>query len=100
MVKDGGLLTAYDEKTGQPAYVQERAAAAGQYYASPIAAGGNIYVVSHKDGEVTVFKSGADKPTVVAKNPKLGERVSATPAVADNVLYLRTDKHLYAFAGQ
>ena len=55
-------------------------------------------MVSHKDGAVTVFKSGSDKPTVVAKNPKLGERVSATPAVADNVLYLRTDSHLYAFA--
>ncbi len=98
MVKDGGLLTAYDEKTGKPAYVQERAAEAGSYYASPIAAGGNIYVVTHKDGAVTVFKSGPDKPTVVAKNPKLGERVSATPAIADNVLYLRTDSHLYAFA--
>jgi hypothetical protein len=47
---------------------------------------------------VTVFKSGADKPTVVAKNPKPGERASATPAIADNVLYLRTDKHLYALA--
>jgi outer membrane protein assembly factor BamB len=98
MVKDGGLVTAYDAKTGKPAYVQERAAAAGQYYASPIVAGGNIYVVSHKDGAVSVFKSGPDKPTVVAKNPKLGERVAATPAVADNVLYLRTDSHLYAFA--
>jgi outer membrane protein assembly factor BamB len=98
MVKDGGLVTAYDEKTGKAAYVQERAAAPGQYYASPIAAGGNIYVVSHKDGAVSVFRSGADKPIVLAKNPKLGERVSATPAVADNVLYLRTDNHLYAFA--
>src|SRR5262249_47584290 len=62
LVKDGGLLTAYDEKSGKPAYVQERAAASGQYYASPIAAGGNIYVVSQKDGAVTVFKTGPDKP--------------------------------------
>ena len=38
-------------------------------------------------------------PAVVfAKNPKLGERVSATPAIADNVLYVRTEGHLYAFA--
>ena len=37
-------------------------------------------------------------PEVLAKNPKLGERVAATPAIADNVVYIRTDKHLYAFA--
>jgi hypothetical protein len=36
---------------------------------------------------------------VVATNPKLGERAAATPAIAGNTLYLRTDKHLYAFAG-
>jgi len=34
---------------------------------------------------------------VIAKNQKLGERVAATPAIADDVLYIRTDKHLYAF---
>jgi hypothetical protein len=30
----------------------------------------------------------------------LGERVAATPAIADNALYVRTDKHLYAFAAK
>jgi outer membrane protein assembly factor BamB len=34
----------------------------------------------------------------VATNPKLGERTSATPAIADNTLYVRTAGHLYAFA--
>jgi hypothetical protein len=34
----------------------------------------------------------------VAKNPKLGERVAATPAIADNAIYIRAEKHLYAFA--
>jgi hypothetical protein len=36
-------------------------------------------------------------PEVVADNPPLGERLSATPAIADDTLYLRTDGHLYAF---
>jgi hypothetical protein len=27
----------------------------------------------------------------------LGERVAATPAIADDTLYFRTAKHLYAF---
>ena len=46
---------------------------------------------------MTVLKGGAEKPTVVVKNPPLGERVAATPAIADNAIYIRTAKHLYAF---
>src|SRR5262249_26522168 len=98
MVKDGGLVTAYDAKTGKEVYVQERAGAGGRYYASPVAANGHLYFVTLDDGTVTVLKAGSDTAEVVAKNPKLGERVAATPAIADGVLYLRTDKHLYAFA--
>jgi hypothetical protein len=98
MVKDGGLVTAYDAKTGKELYLQERVAAPGPYYASPVAANGHIYFTSLQGGAVTVLKAGSPKPEVIAKNPKLGERVAATPAIADNVLYIRTDKHLYAFA--
>jgi outer membrane protein assembly factor BamB len=99
MVKDGGIVTAYDAKTGEQVY-QERVAAAGQYYASPIAANGYIYFTSLQDGTITVLKAGSDKPEVAATNPKLGERTAATPAIADNALFVRTDKHLYAFAAQ
>ena len=97
MVKDGGIVTAYDAKTGQEVY-QERAVAAGKYYASPVAANGNIYFTSLDDGTITVLKAGSAKPEVLATNPKLGERTAATPAIADNALFVRTDKHLYAFA--
>ena len=96
MVKDGGIVTAYDVKTGAEIY-QGRAAASGTYYASPVAANGHIYFTS-LDGAVTVLKAGADQPVVVAKNPKLDERTAATPAIAENTLYIRTDKHLYAFS--
>jgi outer membrane protein assembly factor BamB len=97
LVKDGGLVTAYDAKTGNDIYVQERVVSQGKYYASPVAANGNIYFTALDDGAVTVLKAGADKPTVVAKNPKLGERTAATPAIADETLYVRTEGHLYAF---
>jgi outer membrane protein assembly factor BamB len=96
MVKDG-IVTAYDAKAGSEVY-QKRAAAAGTYYASPVAAGGHIYFVTLNDGEVTVLKAGSSSAEVVAKNLPLGERVSATPAIADNTLYIRTAGHLYAFA--
>jgi outer membrane protein assembly factor BamB len=98
MIKDGGLVSAYDAKTGSEKYIQERVAAPGRYYASPVAANGHIYFTSLDDGVVTVLKAGVAKPEVVAKNPKLGERVAATPAIADNTLYLRTATKLYAFA--
>ena len=91
-------VSAYDARTGKEVYVQERVAAPGQYYSSPVAANGHIYFTSLADGTVTVLKAGIARPEVVAKNPKLGERVSATPVIADNTLYLRTASKLYAFA--
>jgi outer membrane protein assembly factor BamB len=99
MVRDGGLVTAYDAGTGKELYLQERVAAPGRYYSSPVAANGHIYFIALEDGSVTVLKAGSDKPVVAAKT-KLGERTAATPAIADNVLYVRTDKHLYAFADE
>jgi outer membrane protein assembly factor BamB len=98
MVKDGGIVTAYDATTGNEIY-QRRAVESGSYYASPVAAGGHIYFTS-LEGAVTVLQAGAEKPVVVAKNPALEEKTAGTPAIADNTLYVRTEKHLYAFADE
>ena len=76
----------------------KRAVAPGSYYASPVAASGHIYFAALADGAVTVLAAGAAQPEVVAQNPPLGERLSATPAIADNTLYIRTAGHLWAFA--
>ena len=64
----------------------------------PVAAGGNIYFITLVDGAVTVIEGGQAQPRVVAKNEPLGERVAASPAIADDTLYIRTSGHLYAFA--
>ncbi len=95
MVKDGGLMSAYDAKTGKPVYQLERVGSPGQFYASPVIAGGHIYLIA-VNGDVTVAKTG-DSPDVVFRG-KLGERTQATPAVADDTLYVRTASSLYAFA--
>jgi outer membrane protein assembly factor BamB len=97
-VKDGGIVTAYDAKSGEELY-RGRLAGEGSYYASPVAAGGHIYLTSLA-GVVTVLKAGSREPVVVAKNDSLEERAGATPAIADDTLYLRTEKHLYAFGSQ
>ncbi|MBI3418481.1 MAG: PQQ-binding-like beta-propeller repeat protein, partial [Verrucomicrobia bacterium] len=46
LVKDGGMVSCYNAKTGAPAYQQERLTALGNYYASPVAADGRIIVAS------------------------------------------------------
>jgi len=66
----------------------------GSYYASPVAADGVVYVCS-VNGAVTSLKAG-EKIEVIATND-LKDRISATPAIADNTLYVRTFKNLYAF---
>lgn len=96
MVKDGGIVTVYNAESGKMLN-QGRTVATGRYYASPVAANGLIYFTTLDDGVITVIKAGSPKVEVVAKNPSLGERVAATPAIADDRLYVRTAGHLYAF---
>jgi outer membrane protein assembly factor BamB len=93
-VQDGGRLTAYSPKTGDPLFEQERLNADGEYYASPIAANGHVYLASTR-GIVTVIAA-ADTVEVKARN-KIGERIQATPAIVDNKIYVRTESHLWAF---
>jgi outer membrane protein assembly factor BamB len=93
MVQDGGRLTAFKAKNGEPLFEQERIGADGEYFASPIAATGHVYLCSTR-GTVTVI-SAADTLDVKARN-NLGERIPATPAIADNKLYVRSASHLWA----
>ena len=88
------MVTCLKAATGEPNYEQERLGSPGTYYSSLVAANGIIYACS-VNGVVTAFRAG-DKFEVLGTND-LKERISATPAIADNTLYLRTDKHLYAF---
>lgn len=93
-VKNGGLVSCYDARTGKPHFQEERLGAVGDYYASLVGADGKVYAAS-QNGVVTVFEAG-DSLHVLAQN-KLGEQIFATPAVVEGKLYLRTTGHLYAF---
>src|SRR5205807_959441 len=86
----GGFLTCVSAKDGKQAAPSVRLR--GTFWASPIAAGGHIYVVN-EEGTTFVVKSG-DKPELVATNT-MNEEVVATPAIADGALFLRTSTHLY-----
>lgn len=95
-MKSGGLASAYDAKSGSPIYQAERVDASGDYYASAVAADGRVYVISQR-GTVVVLDATSDKLNVIARND-LKAPVFASPAIVDGVIYIRTDKHLLAFA--
>ena len=95
MIKDGGLLSCFDPKSGKPIYTQERINAQGNYYASPVAADGRIFFAS-QNGKVTVIKARGEKPEILHQ-ADFGEAIPATPAIIDNKIYLRTKTKLYAF---
>jgi outer membrane protein assembly factor BamB len=95
-VRDGGLVSSLDAVTGEPFYAQERLPAGGNYYASPVAADGRLYVASLA-GKLTVLRAGGAAPEVLHASD-FGTRILATPAVVGGNLYLRTATHLFAFA--
>ena len=95
--QDGGRLTCFNAKTGEKFFEQERVGADGDYYASPIAANGHVYLSSGK-GAVTVVEAG-DTLLVKARN-QVGEPIYATPAIVDDKLYVRSERHLWAFGGK
>ncbi len=93
-VTERGILTCREAKTGKEIY-RERLGGHGACYSSPVIGANKVYVGS-EGGVVVVFQPG-DHFKVLAKND-MGERVLATPALVDNTIYLRTYRHLYAFA--
>jgi len=91
---DNGILVCLDGKTGKEVY-RERLGGASN--SSPIAANGRIYL-SNNDGTTFVVKAGPQFELLSTNN--LGERITASPAVAGNNLFYRTDSHVYCLRGQ
>ncbi|AMV34628.1 Outer membrane protein assembly factor BamB precursor [Pirellula sp. SH-Sr6A] len=90
-----GLLTCVDIQTGKVLFSAARVPGIKATYASPIAAGGHLYLTD-REGTIVVVRD-SDSLAVVATN-SIGEGVDATPAVADNELFIRGEKHLFCIA--
>ena len=91
--QNGGIVYCRVAKTGELAY-SGRLGAPGYYYSSPVAADQRIYIAS-EEGVVVVLDAG-EKLNVLATN-KLDGTILATPALVDGNIYVRTERHLYAF---
>lgn len=91
--RDDGILTCRDADSGKPIY-KERIG--GNYFSSPIIADGKVIGLS-KEGELVIVKAG--EVFEILGRSQIGTGASATPAVANNRLYLRTDDELICVAG-
>jgi len=94
LIKDGGILTALDPKTGKILKQGRLSGALGAYYSSPVGSAGMVFLAS-QEGRVTVIKAGADWEILSVNN--MDDEVYATPAIVDNRLYVRTRGMMYCF---
>jgi outer membrane protein assembly factor BamB len=82
-----------EAKTGKE-ICRERLGGRGACSSSPVVGDDKIYAGSD-GGVLVVFKPG-DRFEVLAQND-FGEGIVATPALVDDKIYVRTERHLYAF---
>jgi outer membrane protein assembly factor BamB len=94
LIKEGGIFTSLDPKTGKVFKQARLAGALGQYWSSPVAGDGKIYV-ANQEGKVTVLKA-SPQWEIMAIND-LDDEIFATPAISGGRIYLRTRGTLYCF---
>jgi outer membrane protein assembly factor BamB len=96
VLRDNGVLTVYDVKSGERVYQQRVATGTGGFSASPVAADGRIYFTS-EDGDVYVIRAGRTFE-LLGRN-SMGQVCMATPAISGDMLIVRTRSMLYGIGG-
>jgi outer membrane protein assembly factor BamB len=89
------VLTCVTAKTGKPLFGPRRLTGLGDAYASPVGAGGRIYVVS-RNGVTAVIENGGEFEQLASN--RLDDSFSASPSIVGGELYLRGASHLYCIA--
>ncbi|MFQ5627192.1 MAG: PQQ-binding-like beta-propeller repeat protein [bacterium] len=93
VLKNNGVLTCFNAKSGERVYRQRLGSGQTGFTASPIAANGKIYF-SGEYGEIFVVQAGAEFK-LLATNP-MSEICMATPAISDGAMYFRTRANVVA----
>ena len=86
---DEGTILCLNGRTGEQVWEAETD---DGFYSSPIVCGKRVYVTD-RSGVTYIF--GATNTFNLLGKPKLGEDVSATPAVKGNIIFIRGHKHLF-----
>ncbi|MEO7411736.1 MAG: PQQ-binding-like beta-propeller repeat protein [Opitutaceae bacterium] len=97
VLSDRGLLDCIDPATGQTVWSQPLPRASANFYASPLIAGGKIYV-AREDGKVYVAQ--IDGGFQLLAETKVDDRVIASIVPMGSRLLIRGDTNLYCFAAQ
>ena len=92
---NNGILSVRDTKSGKLLVEGERLDGISGVYASPVSAGGRVYIAG-RNGTVSVLKDSA-KLEVLATN-ELDEKFDCSPAVVGNQIFLRGKENLYCIA--
>ena len=92
VVNDNGILTVFDSQTGKEIYKARAGGSGNTFSASPWAADGKIYLLS-EDGHTFVLEAG-DKYVELSRN-SMDEMSFASPALAPNTIFMRTQTKLY-----
>ena len=91
------IFTCLDATTGEVLYTEKRLEGITNVYASPVAAAGRLYIFA-KDGKAVVLDAGREYK-VLATNT-LDDGVYASPAIAGDEIFVRSDRYLYAISAQ
>jgi outer membrane protein assembly factor BamB len=94
MVRDGGIITPLDATTGRLLKDGHTREAPGEYYSSPVAADGKVFL-ANSEGKITVLKAAAEWEVLQVND--LADEVHATPALGEGRTYVRTRTALYCF---
>ena len=92
---NNGVLSVRDTKSGKLLVEGERLDGVSGVYASPVSAGGRVYIAG-RNGTVSVLKDSA-KLEVLATN-ELDDKFDCSPAVVGNQMFLRGKEYLYCIA--
>jgi outer membrane protein assembly factor BamB len=92
-VNGAGVLESADATSGTLLW---RLRLSGPFSASPVAAGGHLYLFNEQ-GESAVVKPGLKQGEIVGTG-QLGETILCTPAIAHGAIYVRSDRHLWKLA--
>ena len=95
VLKEGGILTSLDPRTGEVHRPGRLEGAPGEYRASPVASGGRLYL-ANLEGKVVIVR--ATPQWEVESVGSLDEPIFATPAISGDRIYIRTPSALYCFA--
>ncbi len=94
VLREGGVMTALDPANGTVLKQGRIEGALDTYYSSPVAADGKIYTLSN-DCKMGVLEAGRSWKVLAVNDLK--DECWATPAIADNRIYVRTNTALYCF---